>query len=405
MTSIYIEPTGYRVAPFNDAPGEIMIANRPLADHLRDAISKAGLTRIDTPTAPCLIIPDNLYCNGGTLRAFLKGVFALRSEGHNAVCVLKKSLYADQSVPVQRDVEATEEGWRFTRIRYLSGGDEECVDVVVDPDEKQISFDLPEYYLGMDKIEMGLPRHPLMTLHHWCHILWANQAAPAVEARNHGKIYWTFTLLWAVLRALSFNKWKVLAKMNRIGRKCDIHPTAIVEYCTLGEGVTIGAGAQVRFSHIGAGSTIMSGSLVEWSTLGEKSIVSQNCTVEYAVLYPEAVSGHKLIQLSVLGRRAVTTHGSNCIDLNLDRDIRVPLDGEMHSIGQRTLGCAIGHRARLGTGFWVASGRIIPNDYFVVRRAEEVLYKIPEGLADQNPLAVQGGTLVPMRPARTPDEE
>ena len=34
----------------------------------------------------------------------------------------------------------------------------------------------------------------------------------------------------------------------------DIHPSAIVEYSTLGEGVTIGAGAQVRFSTIGAAS-------------------------------------------------------------------------------------------------------------------------------------------------------
>jgi acetyltransferase-like isoleucine patch superfamily enzyme len=400
MTRVFIAPSLQIVAPFNDPPGDIMIANRRLEDIQDDAIQRAGFQRASGPEPPCLVVPDNLYFNAGTLAQFAAG-----AAGRNAVCVLKNSLYAEHTAPVQRDLDRTPDGWRFSKVRFLSGGSEDAVDVVVDPEEKELSFDVPEYYLGQDEIRMGLPRFPLMGVHHWCHILWANQVAPAVEARNRGKIYWTFTLLWAALRALSFNKWKVLAKMSRIGRKCDIHPTAIIEYSTIGEGVTIGAGAQVRFSTVGAGATIMAGALVEFSTVGEKCIVSQHCILEYSVLYPEAVSGHSMIQLSVLGRRAVTTRGSLCIDLNFHGDIRVPLDGTLHSIGQRTLGSAIGHRTRLGTGFWIASGRAIPNDYFIIRRPQEILVRIPEDLADRNPLTVSGGTLVPLTKRRDSDGE
>ena len=388
---VFVEPSGHTIAPFGDAPGDVLIANRKLSDLQAEAIAALGLTRVDALEPPCLVIPDTLYCNAGSLGAFLTG-----AAGRNAVCVLKDSLFGGYSTPVQRYVTRIDTGWRFDKVRFVSGGDEPTADVVVDPDEKEMTIDVPEYYMGTDKIRMGFPKHPLMTLHHWCHVLWVNQVAPAVENRNRPKWHWVVWGLWALVRALSINKWKILAKMNRIGKKCDIHPTAIVEFSTIGDGVTIGAGAQVRFSTIGAGTTLMPQTLVEFSTLGEKCLVNQNCAVKFSVMYPEAISGHQLIQLSVLGRRAITTYGSNCIDMNFHQEIRVPLDGELHSVGQRTLGCAIGHRARLGTGFWIASGRVVPNDYFVVLPPHEIIYRIPEGLADQNPLAGKDGTLVPV---------
>ena len=160
--------------------------------------------------------------------------------------------------------------------------------------------------------------------------------------------------------------------------------------------MSVGPHCRVRFSTIGAKSFLMPGVQVEWSVLGEKCLVNQNCAVNFCVFYPEAVSGHDLVQLSVLGTRAITTYGSNFIDMNFERDIRVPLDGQLHSIGQRTLGCAVGHRARLGTGFWIASGRMIPNDYFLVRPPHEIISRIPPGLAGQNPLASLDGTVKPV---------
>lgn len=389
--NVFVEPTGHTVAPFGDAPGEVLVVNKSLAHLQAQAFEEAGLTVTDELRAPTLIVPDNAYFTGGTLRQFLDA-----AGGKSAVCVLADSFFGKYTTPVQRDVERIDAGWRFHKVRFDDGSGAAPVDVVLDPDEKQMSIDVPEYYMGTDKLEMGIPRYPLMTIHHWCHVLWANQVAPGVEARNRPKWVWIVWGLWAALRAMSLNKWKVMAKMNRMGRKCDIHPTAIVEFCTLGEGVSIGAGAQVRFSTLGAGTHIMPGALVEFSALGDKCIVNQNSAVKFSVMYPGAISGHQLIQLSVLGREAVTTYGSNCIDMNFHQEIRVPLDGKLHSVGQRTLGCAIGHRATLGTGFWIASGRAVPNDYFVVRPPHEIIYRIPEGLAEENPLAGKDGTLVPV---------
>ena len=102
------------------------------------------------------------------------------------------------------------------------------------------------------------------------------------------------------------------------------------------------------------------------------------------------------MQQCVFGHRAVTTSGAYSMDLNFENEIRVPLDGELHPTGQYFLGSAFGHRCRIGTGFWMASGRMVPNDYFVVRDGSTVLSRIPDALPTEKPLVVTGTTLTPL---------
>ena len=107
-----------------------------------------------------------------------------------------------------------------------------------------------------------------------------------------------------------------------------------------------------------------------------------------------------LLQQSILGRGTVTTGGAFTMDLNFDREIRVMLDGHLHSTGQHFLGCAFGHGARIGTGFWLASGRSIPNDYFLIRDPNETLSRVGDDLPEKEALVVKGQRLVPLSAER-----
>ena len=80
---VFVEPTGRLIAPFDDPPGEALIGNRRLADRLDEAIANAGMTRIDTLQAPCIVVPDALWCTAGALRKFAAGAV-----GRDAVLVL-----------------------------------------------------------------------------------------------------------------------------------------------------------------------------------------------------------------------------------------------------------------------------------------------------------------------------
>ena len=287
---------------------------------------------------------------------FLEG-----ANGRNAVLVLGHSRFARDSTPVQRDVSKVEDGWKFNRIRYVQQEGQSPVDGVVDPDGVKLDLPMNNPYLDQDKIELGIARHAVMQLNHWCR--WVNQIAGRLVALSTPKWLWVLRQVWALLRTFSFNKWKILSAMNVIGKGCDIHPTAVIEGSTLGKNVTVGPYARVLMSHLDDGAVVMAGAQVEFATIGAKSMVSEHSVLRFSVLYPEAVASQYLMQQCVLGRGTVTTGGAFTMDLNFDHEIRVPLDGKLHSTGQHFLGCAFGHGARIGTGFWLSSGRAIPNGY------------------------------------------
>jgi len=391
---VFIQPTGRLIEPFGDPPGEVPIQNRLLADWQNEFIQQAGLVRVDTPEPPCLQIPDTLFTTSAVLRNFVD-----RAAGRDAVLVLGESRFGQQTTPVQPDVVRVDQGWRFEQVRFLSEQAGESCEVVVDPDEKIIEFTMPGRYIDKDEpVVIALPKNPVMTIHHWVHILWANQAAGAAEFRNRPTWQGVFAGLWAFARCWSFNRWKLLAKLNTIGRGCDIHPTATIEGSTLGDNVTVGPYARILFSRVGDGATIMAAAQVEGSTLGERSHVPQQTVIRLCVVYPRATAGQATMQACVLGRDVVTVPGSYALDLNFENEIRVPLDGELHSIGSPFLGSAFGHGARMGTGFWMASGRMVPNDAFVVRHPDDVISRIPADLPKKEPLFNNKGTLSPVAP-------
>lgn len=395
-TSVFVEQTGRRIAPFDDPIGETPILNRPLQQWQAEAFADGGFVVVPRLEPPCLVVPDTLFASGGALRAFVDG-----AAGRDAVFVLKRSAFATFTTPVQPGVHEVDEGYRFDAIRFVSGSNAEPRPVVVDPQERVMEFNIPGQYTGVNVVKMGLPRHPVMTLHHWVHILWVNQMAAAYEFRATPKWKLIPAVGWAALRARSTNKWKILQKLSTHGRRCDIHPTAVVEGSQIGDGVTIGPHAHVLFSRVGDGTTILSGAKVEFSVLGERSWVSQDSLTRSSVLHPDSLAGF-FMQLSVMGRNSMTT-GAIIRDLNLNQDVRVELDGALHSTGQQFMGSAFGHRSRIGGGVALAPGRSIPNDYTIIGDQQEVLSKIPPGLAELGPLVITDGTLRPLRASARPD--
>jgi len=391
LPCVHIEQSGRRIEPFLDPIGETFIQSRSLQQWQEEAIRDAGLRIVDKPNPPCLIIPDTLFITGDAIKQFLAG-----AAGKNAQLVLKHSVFAKTTTPVQPGVEECADGYLFKAVRFDAGNDETPKQVVVDPEEKVLSLPTPEYYYGSDKIELSLPKKPIITLHHWIHILWINQYAGSIEIRTLPKWKLVVRGLWALLRARSFNKWKFLSKFNRIGKNCDIHPTAVIEGSTLGNGVKVGPYARILFSNVGDESLIMACAQLELCQLGERSLVSQRVYLRCCVLYPEAVAGQYLMQQCILGRQAITTNGAFSLDLNFEKPIRVKLDGQLLSSGQQLLGSAFGHRSKIGTGIWMAPGRSVPNDVFLLRDPETILSKleIPDGAS--GPLVVKGDHLEAM---------
>lgn len=372
MTAVFIESSSRCLSPFGEPAAEAPILQRPLRQWLEEALAAAGLTRVSAPVPPCMIVPDNAFLTATAIQAFLSG-----AAGRDATLVLGKSAFGKSLAPLQPHVTETPDGWRFSRIRWVSGRGEEPVDVVIDPAEKIHPIGVPAAFLKEgEATQMGLPLRAVAEVHHWSHLLTLNHLARAIELRQVPKIHHLPRVLSAFLRARSLNRWKLLGKLNRIDPGCDIHPTAVVEASRLARGVRIGPHARVFFSNLGEGAEVMSHAAAEFTTLGAGAVIAQNAIVRLSLLYPGAVAAQSTMQKCVLGRRAVAATGSYCFDLNLDREIRVEMDGHLQSCGSRLLGVALGHGAFLGCGVHVASGREIPNHRRVLLDPSRVISRI-----------------------------
>ncbi|MFC1890652.1 hypothetical protein ACFL4G_12940, partial [Thermodesulfobacteriota bacterium] len=180
---------------------------------------------------------------------------------------------------------------------------------------------------------------------------------------------------------------------NRIGRGCRIHPTATVEGSILGRGVTIGAHATVFGSCLGDGAVVEMNAIVRNSVMGAGTTLTSNCRINFCVLYPDAMAGQSLLQVSILGERAVLMTSGFTFDMKITRPINVDFRGERVSLGTKYIGCCFGHESVIGAGVWLNAGLEVPNGYMIVREGERVIRRVPPGLPPRVPLVPVDGVV------------
>jgi hypothetical protein len=401
--------TGTSIEPFGDPIGQAPVANRPLAVWQRAVVQACGLELVEAedPVGPCLVLADDLFLTRGLLQAFLRALEVARPSAPAAL-LLEGSAQLRQTAALQ-DLVVHPQGEELASaalpLWYLPEGARgvppdppDCEAVAVTPKEKILRVPVPEHWFGQSELMLPLTKQAALRIGHWSHLLAVNRLAWALELLELPR--WRLWLMgaWAVIRAGVPTKPRLMRTISRIGRGCEIHPTAVIEGSIIEDGARIGPFAVVRFSRVGAKSWIQDHGKVTLSVLGERSMVSAGSTVNFCLTYPQASASQILMQLSVLGRRAITTGGGFMMDMRFDGEVRVMHQGRVQGTGGRFLGSAIGHDAILGTGFWLAPGRAIPNGAVVVRDPDQVVRRVPEAVEPGTVLVPRGGALVPLLP-------
>ena len=163
------------------------------------------------------------------------------------------------------------------------------------------------------------------------------------------------------------SKWyyRGLKRLNKKGKNCRIHPSAIIEGSIIGDNVSIGANTIVRFSYIQKGTVIADNVSVINCVLGEKTHISNSNYVNSILTYEEVFLIHGPYQFSVFGYKSACFAVINC-DIRLDeKTIKIPSSMGIIDSDQRILGVAYGHKSKTGGGNIVAAGRIVPNDKII----------------------------------------
>ena len=231
---------------------------------------------------------------------------------------------------------------------------------------------------------------------HWVQLLWANLLGMGphlwrtVVGGNWATRAARITL--AAVGGMSLEPAVVGRRLVRRGRRCRIHPSAVVEGCWLGDGVEVGANAVVR------GCVLADGAVVEELAIVEMSVLSAGARVQRQALFKFSLaaagaSAAGAMQLGVLGRDAAAKYGAVFMDMTMGQGVQVSVAGVLWPAPLGLAGVCVGDRTLVGTGVQVAPGRALPADLVVVGGGGDTVLRIPPGLSGT--VRAVGGVLVP----------
>ncbi len=362
----YILKSESQIEPFGEQPCDCLIANRTLAATQTRSLASLGIEPVRIADAELINDPhehivfrDNLYFTPSLLEDF---IITSRLRRARTTCALKNSLATLRSVTATQNLKICADHIEYDLHYYPEGNNrQQWQPAIIDMDFADAGVPMPPQICRGSRYAVPLTEKAVIQIDHWVNLWAANIASLLQRVAKLQKMPKIKAALLA-LKARSLNQWKILSRLNTIGARCDIHPTAYIEGSTIADNVNIGAGAVVRGSVIGHGAFIDNGVIVEHSIIGEKSTILDG-RIMYSVLYPGvSASTHRIIT-SLIGRDALIGADVTLTNFRLDgKNITVIKDGEKIDTTNKFIGSCLGHRVYLGAGCIVAPGRAIPSD-------------------------------------------
>lgn len=382
----FVWDDGRRLEGLGDPVAEAPILNRALREHQVDALGPpapariAALDEIPAGAADYLLVRGHVWLTRRLARRFL--VASRASGAATTVLCLEPSVFVRSTIALA-DVEPDGARTRYAVYYRAVAGPPTAEELArATPVGLAIrEHDIPNDLLERRGVrpagmEVALSAEAILQLGHWSHLVVANYVAlfaswfeltPAKAARYLG----------AVARALPWpNRHRVLRALTVRGRRCRIHPSAVVEASILGDRVEIGPCAVVRGCVLGDDVKIDAHANCNQSSIGQGAVVSFNTQCNLSVLYPQALVSPFGAQMAVLGRRAVVFADTLLMDVrdpSLERDVTVLHGGRAVASGRRVLGPCVGHGAVVGGHVQLAPGLCVPNGAVLLTGSESLV--------------------------------
>ncbi|MDP2304637.1 MAG: hypothetical protein Q8P18_01250 [Pseudomonadota bacterium] len=397
--------SGTTFPPFDDPVGQTRVLRGTLVEAQDKALAAAGFTLVSTPPddAPYLVFSDRVWFTASFLRA-------VKAAGGVGRVRISDATYLRETGPLQSTPERPE-------VAMVAAGAPPSLD------GSDLAIDLQLRAAAPMELHPAFAhaQRPLVTgtrlvhgLEHWSHVLRVNLlalVATAEEAKAdfEASPIWkkVFVVLAVLLRARSLKPHAIGRALNRVGKRCKIHPTAVVEASQLGDDVEVGAFALIRGCVVGDGAKIEDYAHTSLSVIGPGARLGRTAMCNFSVLYPGAfVSAGGGWQMCVFGRDAFVAMTATAFDLSFGQPVRVVHQGAVVSADTHFLGVAIGHRARIGAHVKMGYGMAVPSDAFLVAPSGDVLRKWPspiEGAATVRD-GVAVGVASPLSPHQPPSQ-
>ena len=386
MRKIILQDPRYLV-PFNERARDLRIQNKPLWLIQRDVLAPYTDRELELPQGeeipkfegPCLVYRDNLYFDSVFIRSFLT---AAKRSGKPARAAFSSSdaSFSEHALPLSNSYTLSNDLYLADLWYYPDGIVDECEPVVIDLEAHEVGYyHVPTFIaFGQEDLIFQVPIRSLIAIDSWVHVFIADVVfglfKHGLRFEEHLKKD-PFYKIHILCKALYEGK-QVLecSELVKIGRNCTIDPQAVIHGpTTIGDNVTINAGAVIENCIIGNNVNISQGCQLMLSVVGDGSFLPFRSSLFMTSLMENSmVAQNTCLQMCVVGRNSFIGAGSTFTDFNLLPTPIHAMDGDqgLQVANRPVLGGCVGHNCRIGSGMIVYPARTIESDVVLLASTE-----------------------------------
>ncbi|NTV35845.1 MAG: multidrug transporter [Anaerolineaceae bacterium] len=367
------------VSPFNELARDLRILNKPLWLHQRDVLAPYTTHELELPLdarlpqtrEPCIIYRDNLCFDSYYFEAFIQEAVK-RGRACRAAFTLKDPAFREHCLPLSNSYTQVGENYMVDLWYYPAGPVADAEPLVVDMLSREIGYYHVPTYMAYEQGDLvyQVPLRFLIAIDAWVHIFVADTIfglfgrGARFETRLNEDPWFKMGIL---ARAL-YEGRQVLESTSlvKVGRNCSIDPSAVIHGpTTIGDNVTVGAGAVIENCIIGDNVNVGQGCQLMLSVVGDGTFLPFRASMFMtSIMDNSMVAQNTCLQMCVLGRNTFIGAGSTFTDYNLIPAALKARDGngDLKNANRPVLGGCVGHNCRIGAGMIIYPARMIESD-------------------------------------------
>lgn len=375
------------ITPFNEPARDLRLQNQPLWLWQRNVLAPYTTRELELRPGqplprtqePMLVYRDNLFFDEGYLSAFLRQAVRRRRAVRAAFSANDLS-FREHALPLSTSYTPAGDLYLADLWYYPRGPEVDAEPLVIDLQAREVGYyHVPTYMAGeTGDLTFQVPLRALIAIDSWVHVFMADIVFGlfARGARFEKRLNEDLGYKLRILGAALYEGRQLLecAALVRVGKNCVIDPRAIIHGpTTIGDNVTIGAGAIIENCIVGSNVNLSQDCQVMLSVVGDGTFLPFRASLFMTTVMDNSmIAQNTCLQMCVVGRNTFIGAGSTWTDYNL---IPVPIrarDGatDLSQANRPVMGGCIGHNCRLGSGLIVYPARTIESDVVLIPSAE-----------------------------------
>jgi carbonic anhydrase/acetyltransferase-like protein (isoleucine patch superfamily) len=375
------------LTPFNEPARDLRIMNQPLWLHQRNLLAPYVTREVELPPGARLpqlrdemiVYRDNLFFDEYYIREFIARAVQ-RGRACRAAFAADDPAFREHALPLSVSYTMAGSLYLADLWYYPKGPVADVEPLVIDMQAKEIGYYHVPTYMATESGDLvyQVPMRAMLAIDCWTHIFIADGVFGLFSrgARFEHRLNTDLGFKLGIIATAVYEGKQLLecSKLVKIGKNCTIDPSAVIHGpTTIGDNVTINAGAVIENCVIGSNVNISQDCQLMLSVIGDGTFLPFRASLFMtSIMDNSMVAQNTCLQMCVVGRNTFIGAGSTFTDYNL---IPAPIKaidghGELRPANRPVLGSCVGHNCRLGAGMVVYPARTIESDVVLAASPE-----------------------------------